>query len=629
MQHILRAVADVVGIENVSRIAGRKRRILQLYRHATKSTLYYFLATSMAISITPAIMAIYFNNFVDTISVLFSGGLERSTEALVFSGATIFAVLLIANEVLVGLQAALARKLSAEIDGDLRKDVRMFAAHSFDYECVESSWFQSRAARVCSLNSGSRGRSAGASFGGQVILIFRFVGAIFAAVVLAWWTWVGALVLFVGSLAIRIIVRRQWMHLASVADRSFDSERAADDLARLIIDPKVSREFRIFSVYDWFVSRWHSVSIEASREHLSEHSKVLFKQKATLLISCIVVGAALLSVGQLLSDDRLSVAAAGGCLVAIMSVYSISFMGREALDIDYGQSAVDAYFEIRSHKEESLVRVEPADLVSDRTVVSLDSVRFMYRGSDQYTIDDVSLEIRRGEKLAIVGRNGAGKSTLIKLILGHVAPTSGLVRYHSDIFPHSEQPRKLRTAFLTQEFTNYPLTLRENVSIGGLVDAPGDDSLIYACLNDVGLYPELERSGLKLDTLLGDPGTGGRSLSGGQWQRLTLARILYSARCGAQLVVLDEPLSQQDVLSEVRLNSQILEILSECTVVFVSHRLSTARFADRIIVVDDGRIREQGTHESLMNYSGIYYELFSVQADSFRDRVRFRLEGAE
>jgi ATP-binding cassette subfamily B protein len=244
--------------------------------------------------------------------------------------------------------------------------------------------------------------------------------------------------------------------------------------------------------------------------------------------------------------------------------------------------------------------------------VRLDGVRFTYRGRERPTLDGLSLEIPPGQSLAIVGENGAGKSTLIKLLCGLYEPDSG--RIAIDGAPPLQARDRVGVIF--QDFVRYPLPLRENVAFGHL-PLIGDGAALEEALRDAGAGALLETLPRGLDTVLSREFEGGADLSGGQWQRVALARALAAVRGGAGLLILDEPTAALDVRAETELFDRFLELTRDVTTVLVSHRLSSVRRADRIVVIDGGRVAEDGTHDQLMRRGGRYAAMFSLQAERF------------
>jgi ATP-binding cassette subfamily B protein len=245
--------------------------------------------------------------------------------------------------------------------------------------------------------------------------------------------------------------------------------------------------------------------------------------------------------------------------------------------------------------------------------VRLESVGFTYRSRREPTLDGLDLDIPAGQSVAIVGENGAGKSTLIKLLCGLYEPDSGRVTLDGGASPLQARGR---VGVIFQDFVRYQLPLRENVGFGRL-PLLDEREVLEGALRDAGGAELMGGMPLGWDTVLSREFEGGVDLSGGQWQRIALARALTAIRGGAGLLILDEPTASLDVRAETELFERFLELTRDVTTILVSHRLSSVRHADRIVVIGGGRVVEDGTHDELMRAGGRYAEMFRLQAERF------------
>lgn len=231
----------------------------------------------------------------------------------------------------------------------------------------------------------------------------------------------------------------------------------------------------------------------------------------------------------------------------------------------------------------------------------------------------LDLDIRPAEMLALVGVNGAGKTTLTKLLTGMYEPTAGRITVNGLPLADIGLPAwRRQIAVVQQRFVHYDLSLRENVVLG----APGprpDPGLLESVAQQAGIDDLVRRAPSGWDTPLSRAYQGGTDLSGGQWQRVALARALYAVARGARLLVLDEPTAHLDIRAELDVFSRVTAGAHGVGIMLISHRLSTVRRADRIVLIEGGTAVEAGHHDDLVARGGRYAEMFALQADRFDD----------
>ena len=246
--------------------------------------------------------------------------------------------------------------------------------------------------------------------------------------------------------------------------------------------------------------------------------------------------------------------------------------------------------------------------------VALDSMSFAYPGSAGSVVRNLTLTIPAGQTVAIVGENGAGKSTLVRLITGLYLPDTGTVRLDGvDTRSHAMATIQPRIAAVFQDYQAYQLTLRDNVGFGA-VDRDPDAAELGSAMGKADLDELVGTLNEGIETRLGRQ-FGERDLSGGQWQRIALARAFYR---DADLVILDEPTAALDPRAEQALFERFADLMADRTAIMISHRLGPARYADRILVMADGELIEDGAHDALMASGGHYASMFTAQATWYR-----------
>jgi ATP-binding cassette, subfamily B, bacterial len=262
-------------------------------------------------------------------------------------------------------------------------------------------------------------------------------------------------------------------------------------------------------------------------------------------------------------------------------------------------------------------REREREKVGERTspgiLVEAEHVSFGYPHG-RPVLQDVSLRIARGERIAIVGENGAGKTTLVKLLAGLYQPTDGVVRVDGvALGPDRAVEARRRVAAVFQDYAAFQLTARENIGFGDLARMD-DDGALAAAAARADIAPLIAGLPEGFDAYLGRE-FGQTDISGGQWQRLALARAFFR---DADLLVLDEPTAALDPLAELALFTRFAELVEGRTAIMISHRLGMARLADRVLVLAHGAIVEEGRHAQLLAAGGRYARMFEAQAQWYR-----------
>lgn len=296
---------------------------------------------------------------------------------------------------------------------------------------------------------------------------------------------------------------------------------------------------------------------------------------------------------------------------------SVADMYRDALYV----SNLGLFFALPTRAEAPIVT--PARVLPPgRFTIELDDVSFKYPGREAWALRNVSLTLKPGEKLAIVGENGAGKSTFIKLLLRLYEPTEGVIRFGGiDLRELDVVELRKRLGAVFQDFVRYQLTAGENVGLGDLSRLESATAIEHAAQAG-GAGEVIASLPQQRDTMLGTWFDKGHELSGGQWQKLAVARSFMRLESnggeGADLLILDEPTAAIDAAAEAALFERVKQLTVGRSAIIISHRFSTVRIADRIAVLEHGRVIECDTHEALLAKGGRYAELFTLQAKGYR-----------
>jgi ATP-binding cassette subfamily B protein len=447
--------------------------------------------------------------------------------------------------------------------------------------------------------------------------LVEMVAGLASAAVLAAYAWWAPLVLSGAWLSTHWLLKESAVWRDRNTDQVRSAQRDADYAYRLAVDPPAAKELRMFGLAGWTIDRFldrrttlHRLQYEATK--LRERS---------VLSSVVIVGAANLAVFWSLAaaaqDGRIDLGQTVTFAQAAVGASLIAFGGLNwALDGASAPVAATARLKPAMGPAGALTPGSvPAGGLPAREIRFRD-VTFAYPAApDVPVLADFDLTIPAGTSLAIVGQNGAGKTTLAKLLCRLYDPQSGAIEIDGvDLRQLDLDSWRERITAVFQDFIRFELPLRDNV-------AGAPDDAVLAALTRAGAG-ELAA----LDTPLAKGYPGGTDLSGGQWQRVALARALCAVELGAGVVLLDEPTAQLDVRGEAEIFERVLAATRHCTTILISHRFSTVRQADRICVLEHGRVVELGTHEELMAARGRYCTMFELQAERFADDAE---EGVE
>ncbi|WJV44163.1 ABC transporter ATP-binding protein [Streptomyces flavofungini] len=397
--------------------------------------------------------------------------------------------------------------------------------------------------------------------------------------------------------------------------------RRAAYLRELATTAPAAKEVRLFGMRSWLVERfstaWWDGMVHMRRARVSPRRHAL--AIAFLLAAHLAV---VLTLAFSAADGALSVRELTVALQALLGLFALGFSGDLQWTLHTASAAVPAALAVGELDSRAAPGTRTATAALPAREIRFHQVCFTYPAATSRVLDGLDLTIPAGSSLAILGDNGAGKSTLTKLLAGLYVPDRGRITVDGqDLGDFDPAAWRRQVAVVFQDFVRYPFSVRDNVAFGHIeaaaeADAAADEHLVAATRLG-GFHGVAEELPSGWDTLLSGAYTDGTELSGGQWQRLALSRALYAVRHGARVLVLDEPTAHLDIEAEHELYARFLEITAGLTTILVSHRFATVRLADRIAVVDGGRISEYGTHDELIASQGRYARMFRVQSEPF------------
>ncbi len=448
--------------------------------------------------------------------------------------------------------------------------------------------------------------------------LVEIIGGWASAAILARFAWWAPVVLIGAWLATHVLLRESAIWRDRNTEEVRGAQRDSDYAYRMAVDPPASKELRLFGLARWTLDRFiarrtrlHELQYEATR--LRERPvlwSMLIVTSANILVLGVVAGAAVqgrISLGEVVIYAQ--------CAVGV----SMLAFGGFSWALDGASAPVDAVLRL-----EPAMRAAGALSSGSRSPsgmpareIRFRNVGFSYPGAGAPVLEGFDLTIPAGSSLAIVGQNGAGKTTLAKLLCRFYDPQSGAIEIDGvDLREFDLASWRSRITAVFQDFLRLELPLRDNVAPAGAPNGTPNEA------KDEAVLSALEAAGAarlaSFDTVLARGYEGGTDLSGGQWQRIALARALAAVRLGAGVVLLDEPTAQLDVRGEAEIFDRLLAATRNCTTILISHRFSTVRHADRICVLEHGRVIEFGAHEELLALGGRYRTMFDLQAQRFQ-----------
>ena len=427
------------------------------------------------------------------------------------------------------------------------------------------------------------------------------------------------IILVVSLAPLAIVETRVGIRIFGATRQRTPDDRRRAYLEDLMTSREAAAEVRLFGQGEYLLerreritARLRAVRMKIARDHFTGRGKANFGEH-------LAVGVVIAGITALIVQGRLTVGYFAGFVAAaerLQQELALVFANTAEMDVNL-RHMIDLldYLDLEVEERQDTATIE-APPSSTPAVVSFEDVSFTYPGSAAPVLRGVDLELRAGERVALVGRNGAGKSTMAKLLLGLYRPKSGRITVDgvdmNDIEP-SEWRRRVAAVF--QDYVRFEITARENVGYGDLGKLH-DLAAIDAAAVKAGAADFVHSLPHGYETVLGRSfDKVGQDVSAGQWQRLASARAYMR---DASVLVLDEPTAALDARAEVEVYRSFRDMSEGKTVLLISHRLGSARLADRIVFLDDGRVTEQGTHADLMKLDGEYARLYSIQSEWYR-----------
>lgn len=413
-----------------------------------------------------------------------------------------------------------------------------------------------------------------------------------------------ALVSIIPSIAIRLIYGKMGYELHC---KQTVSNRLADYLWGLLTNKDSIKELRTMCSSEYVTNKYFEVQRKVYDENTRFSLKSDFRAFLCDFIKVFFYALSIAFSIYLVNISLITIGAFAACLNAFENMQGISQgMLGNIVDIKNACNYVNDYYDFFNYKTDSKVQ-KNTDASSDITITARD-VSFRYPNADENTINNVNFTIRKGEKIAVVGENGSGKTTFSKLLLGLYRPTSGSITINNVDIHDLGEGYYDRFSLVAQKYGRYSISIRDNIAFGNIRELGNDERLIRASESAETAEVIKELGGF--DTELGVE-FGGTELSGGQWQKIALARGIFR---NSDILLLDEPTSALDPNIEYNILSQFIKMAKDKTAIIISHRIGICRMADRIIVLEGGRIVEDGNHKELIAKHGVYANMWHNQS---------------
>ena len=455
---------------------------------------------------------------------------------------------------------------------------------------------------------------------GAFTIAAQYVSGVASGILLAgyrWWLPLVAIALYL--LVIRRFRRDFFQNVMAITGQA-ESLRRSQYFRDVALTPGASKETRIFGLGDWVIDRFRTSWLGAMQDLWAARRGQWKTMALGAVVFFSVEGGVMLLLGRAAVHGDISIAQLTVYVAAAQGLGVWANLGDHDLNLTWGAPAITAVAEL-----ESLAASPAVALAGERRAdgmpaqsIRFEGVSFAYPGRSEI-FHDLDLTIEAGTSLAIVGDNGAGKTTLVKLLGRLYDPTGGRITVDgvplTDIDPKAWQRR---VSAIFQDFTHYQLLASDNVAFGN-PDIARDVARLDAAAERAGAADLVASLPHGWDTVLSRQFKDGTDLSGGQWQRLALARALYAIDAGAGVLILDEPTAALDVRAEAEMYDRFLDLTQGLTTIVISHRFSTVRRADRIVVIEHGVVVEDGSHDALLAADGRYAHMFRLQAARFTD----------
>jgi ATP-binding cassette, subfamily B, bacterial len=603
--------------------AADRREIIRLLPRAGVLTVTALVALQLLLGTLPVAFVIGTSVVLGRVPRAVADGTGSPAWRALVAAFVVAAAIFVAQQILTPLATSFGELVARRIDGLMFAELMASAMRSSGVAPLEDQTVLGHL-RAASAELEYSVSSPGQACAGMPALLSRYtqLAGYLIAVAVAF-SWAAAAGLAVVVLLFRHGQAGGMRAYARERRRLEPAERKADYLRRLAIQAPAAKEIRVFGLAGWLTETLNQVALAFLKQVWAARRRVSLWPFVWYAACGLAITAGVLAALGAAAVHTLTLASFAIVAQAAIGALRLSDYYPDAdVQIANGMVAHDAIGQFAACVEAAAETITPAVQATPQLTVAdpvsaihFENVSFSYPGSARPVFDGLDLKIPAGRCTAIVGVNGAGKTTLIKLLARLYEPASGAVRADGvDIRSYPVDAWRAKLGVIFQDFLRYESSAEENVGYGA-VGQLRDRAGIRAAVEAVGLDTVLGGLPGGIQTPLARHMTGGADLSGGQWQRVALARALFALRHGSPILVLDEPTASLDVRAEAGFFREFAELAEGATTLLISHRFATVRHADLIVVLEEGRVVEQGGHDELLAARGRYAQLFRLQAE--------------
>ena len=613
-------------LRNSAEIVRSYLRIAALVPSGGKWLAATLIVLNVVLGLLPTAFIVATSVMIGRVPAAVTGGVGSAEWVSLVVAFVLAASAFVAQQIVAPLQTALGELLARRIDGLVFQRLIGASLQSTGIGPLEDQRLLN-ALTEAATNLEFTFRTTGIACSGLLALIARYTQLVSCAVTVGLvFSWPAAAALFAATMVFRKGNRGGLRAYAHVFTDNVSLRRESQYCHDIAMRSGAAKEIRVFGLADWLSDRYGQLVLEFLKPIWSERRRILLRPYFLYTAFGLAVsGIALAVLGRAAALGTISLTQLTLALQASLAALRLGEFYPEAdTQTQYGMNALDGVqaFErgVAAFDERAIAlepRRDPEGL--PHREIRFDGVDFRYPGSDRPVLDGLDLVIPACRCTAIVGLNGAGKTTLVKLLARLYEPSGGRLLVDGiDVRSFGVDEWRRQIAVIFQDFNRYELSAAENIGFGA-VELGDDREKIRKAARRAGMLATLERLPKGMDTPLARQYENGTELSGGQWQRVAIARALFALESGASILVLDEPTAALDVRAEAAFFDKFVDVTRGATSILISHRFSSVRHADNIVVLDGGRVIEQGGHEELLALDGRYAQLFRLQAERFAE----------